>query len=110
VDHDCLLPLDVPSPPSTIGWDDIIGYVYEAGDRKGGDLHVWLADEFHRRFRFLQQPPEWIQGPPHWPMVDNRPMVFLGQFDVNGYFHDAASVYVFHDGETGRYETMDQVY
>jgi hypothetical protein len=81
----------------------------EAGNLEGKALQTWLKDAFRKRFKFAKKPPKWIQGA-NWPINENGPLVFLGQFDVNDYFHDAASVYVFHDPVKGTCETIIQVF
>jgi hypothetical protein len=81
----------------------------DAPHAEGKQLQVWLTEEFRNRFRFVKKPPKWIQSA-NWPINENGPLVFLGQFDVNNYFHDAAAVYVFHDAKTGVCKTIIQVY
>jgi hypothetical protein len=79
-----------------------------AGGRQGSKLREWLSEELLRRFRYIAEPPQWIQSPA-WPIGPNGPLVFLGQLDVNDYFHDSAAVFVFHDPGTGTCETVIQV-
>lgn len=65
-------------------------------------LETWLSTELPRRFPALGFRPQWLQGS-EWPVVDGRPMVFVGQIDlsisenpsVGEWFHDDTSVYVF---------------
>ena len=76
--------------------------------RTGASLKVWLREELERRFRFVSAPPVWLQGPA-WPIGPNGPLVFLGQIDVPGYFHDHARAYVFHDPVDNTYTTKVQV-
>jgi hypothetical protein len=80
-----------------------------AGDRTGTALRKWLRAELLARFRYVKKPPRWIQSP-RWPIGPSGPLVFLGQIDVDNYFHDAATVYVFHDQATGQCETLIQCY
>ena len=80
----------------------------DANKRSGVELREWLKERLLKEFRFASQPPEWIQNP-EWPIVEGRPLVFLGQLEVEGYFHDEAAVYVFHDPETGECQTVIQV-
>jgi hypothetical protein len=80
-----------------------------AAGRSGSELKQWLAAELTSRFRYINQPPTWIQSP-DWPIGDNGPLVFLGQLEIKDYFHDDASAYVFHDQVTGCCETVVQVY
>jgi hypothetical protein len=80
-----------------------------AGSRSCDELREWLADELLKRFQYVSKPPKWIQSP-SWPIGRNGPLVFLGQLNVNDYFHDAATIYVFHDQTTGEFQTVCQVY
>lgn len=64
-----------------------------------------------RWFRWLDQPPRWIQDS-EWQYSGGKPMVFLGQFDVParvGLFHDEASIYVFMDETSGEIKTVTQL-
>ena len=79
-----------------------------AAGLSGKELAEWLRGEVKRRFRFVSKPPEWIQNPA-WPIGENGPLVFLGQFAVKDYFHDEARVYVFHCPETGDCTTIIQM-
>jgi hypothetical protein len=80
-----------------------------APELKKTALKAWLRARLLEMFRCASKPPRWIQGS-RWPIRDNRPLVFLGQFAVKDYFHDEAAVYVFHDPETGECETVIQVF
>jgi hypothetical protein len=80
-----------------------------AGQRSGDELRSWLQKEFGRRFRYVGEPPRWIQSP-NWPISENGPLVFLGQLEVHGYFHDDAAVYVFFDEAVGTCQSIVQVY
>lgn len=81
----------------------------DASGRTGTELEEWLANEFRARFRYVSTPPRWIQSP-SWPIGETGPLLFLGQFELNNYFHDDAAVYVFHDPNDGSCETVIQVY
>lgn len=79
-----------------------------AGGRSGQELAGWLRGEVERRFRFVSEPPKWVQSPA-WPIGESGPLVFLGQFTVEHYFHDVACVFVFHCQETDSCTTVIQV-
>ena len=79
----------------------------KAGDRSGKELRSWLTDELKKHYRFVKKPPVWIQGA-HWPQGGEGPMVFLGQLDIEDYFHDNSSVYVFIDESSGQTQTLIQ--
>jgi hypothetical protein len=81
----------------------------ESGGRTGSELREWLSQKLLERFKCVDKPPRWIQSP-CWPIGEDGPMVFLGQMEIEHYFHDLATAYVFHDPSTGRCETIIQVY
>lgn len=90
--------------------DYVLNYMLpDARALEGEFLKEWLQQEFKKRFRYVTEPPHWIQSP-DWIMNENRPLIFLGQFDVEGFFHDTATVYTFYDEHTGSCETLIQVY
>jgi hypothetical protein len=80
-----------------------------AGGRTGDELKSWLTRELLHRYRCASKPPEWIQSPV-WPHGDAGPLVFLGQLEVAGYFHDYGTVYVFHDQATGECQSILQCF
>ena len=69
---------------------------------------AWLRQRILELFRYVKRPPRWIQSPA-WPMGKAGPMVFLGQMPVDGYFHDTAAAYIFHDPATGECTSIIQV-
>jgi hypothetical protein len=83
-------------------------FLSRAGQRSGRELRDWLRAELVKAFRYVAKPPKWIQSPA-WPVGPNGPLVFLGQVEVDEYFHDVAAVYVFHDRATGECTTVMQV-
>ena len=80
----------------------------EKPNLEGAPLQEWIRQKLLERFRFAVEPPTWIQSP-QWPIGPNGPYVFLGQLELSGYFHDEASIYVFHDPKTGEFVTIAQV-
>lgn len=80
-----------------------------AGERRGDELQEWLAEQLRERYRYVSKPPEWIQDP-SWPHGAAGPLVFLGQLEVAGYFHDLATVYVFHDQANGECQSIIQCF
>ncbi len=79
-----------------------------AGDRSGKELEHWVQDQLLERFRYVNEPPNWIQSE-DWPINENGPLVFLGEMEVENYFHDDARVYVFYDEASATCETILQV-
>ncbi len=97
------------------GWLDVVESDYflkevlpDAGKRTGDDLRQWIYNQLLERFQCVQEPPHWIQSP-EWPIKENGPLVFLGQVNVEGYFHDDAAAYVFYDATNGACDTILQV-
>jgi len=81
----------------------------EADRCEGDELRAWLRKKLLERFKCADRPPEWIQSP-CWPVNKNGPLVFLGQMDIENYFHDLATAYVFHDPVSGECKTIIQVF
>lgn len=70
-----------------------------------------IKNNFASLFKFQSKPPKWIQSP-DWIIKNDKPLFFLGQFDIKNcnLFHDDGSVYLFVDTETGEIETVKQFY
>jgi hypothetical protein len=81
----------------------------EAAGRTGLELRMWLTEQLLEKYRYVSKPPEWVQDP-CWPHGATGPLVFLGQLEVAGYFHDFGTVYVFHDPATGECQTIIQCF
>jgi hypothetical protein len=96
------------------GWLDVDAkwlqdeLVVKSGGLTGDALKTWLHTQLIKRFRYVSEPPDWIQSP-SWPISANGPLVFLGQVEVLKYFHDEAAAYVFHDPVSGECTTVIQV-
>lgn len=78
-----------------------------AEGRAGKVLKEWVKAEILQAFKYVTKPPSWLQSP-SWPIRDGRPLVFLGQIKVDNYFHDTASIYIFHDPSTNKTENVVQ--
>ena len=76
--------------------------------QKKEERKAWLRQRLLELFRYVKHPPRWLQSPA-WPISDSGPLVFLGQFNIDDYFHDTAAVYVFHDPATGECKSVVQV-
>lgn len=63
-------------------------------------------------FRWIGEPPDWLQDS-EWQFADDgQPMVFVGQLVIPagaGVFHDEAQVFVFIDPSSGEMKTVTQV-
>ena len=69
---------------------------------------AWLKVRVREDFRYVKNPPEWIQSPA-WPVGRDGPMIFMGQIEVEDFFHDEAAIYIFYDPATGCCESIIQV-
>ena len=74
---------------------------------KKSERTQWLRATLLELFRYAKKPPRWLQAPA-WPIGPQGPLVFLGQLAVDGYFHDEAAVYVFHDARTNECRSILQ--
>jgi hypothetical protein len=72
------------------------------------DALKMLKEKLLSDFTFIKRAPKWIQSPA-WPIVDKVPLVFLGQIDIDNYFHDTAAAYLFYDPKNGSSETIIQI-
>jgi hypothetical protein len=75
--------------------------------KTGKDLESALKQSIEDRFKYLSQPPTWLQAPA-WPIKNGRPLVFVGQLDTTPIRHDSACLYVFYDADAGTFETVEQ--
>ena len=80
----------------------------DAVDRSGEELKQWVQDQLSERFRYANEPPNWIQNQ-DWPINENGPLVFLAEVEVGNYFHDDARAYVFYDEASITCETILQI-
>lgn len=78
-----------------------------SGGRQGKELELFLKETVKQDFPCLGKRPGWLQEP-QWPIVDGKPLVFVGQLDLGAMFHDTARVYVFVDPGTQRVSTVIQ--
>ncbi len=55
-----------------------------------------IKEKINVLFKFHKKSPKWIQSP-NWPIENNRPLYFLGQFEIKdcNLFHDNGYVYLF---------------
>lgn len=81
--------------------------VEERKNLSSKELQAWLKEKIKIDFRYLKVPPKWLQSPA-WPMVDGKPMVFLGQLDISELSHDNAQAYLFFDEGKQSFYTVTQ--
>ena len=68
-----------------------------------------LKQRLETAFPCAGKPPTWMQSP-DWPIVNGKPLVFVGQLamDLPAVFHDSGMVYVFYSPDDGSFETVSQ--
>lgn len=67
-----------------------------------------LQESLLKDFKCVNSQPKWIQSPA-WPIVEGEPLIFLGQIEIEKYFHDTAAAYIFHNPKDDSIETVIQV-
>ncbi len=79
--------------------------------KSNAELKKEVKERFLELFRYQIKPPKWIQNP-NWIIKNNKPLFFLGQFEIKNcdIFHDDGAVYLFVDEETCEIETVKQLY
>lgn len=77
--------------------------------RSGEELQDWLKEQFLKKFKYVSEPPEWLQNPEWLFSSEGEPLIFFGQITVEHFFHDEAAVYVFYNPKTNNCETIIQV-
>lgn len=55
-----------------------------------------VKETINALFKYHKKPPKWIQNP-NWPIENNKPLFFLGQYEIKdcNVFHDNGCVYLF---------------
>lgn len=80
----------------------------KAPNLKRSEQKKWIKNKIKEMFKYDSKPPRWLQNP-EWLIVNNKPLTFLCQQNINNFFHDMATVYVFIDEESGELRTLLQV-
>lgn len=75
--------------------------------KSGKDLENALKKDIATNFQCINKKPKWLQSP-QWPIEDNIPLVFIGQFDISEIRHDVSSLYVFYNKKKNNYTTIEQ--
>lgn len=76
--------------------------VEEAGPLRGKALRTVVLEQISERFRCLGKRPRWRQAP-DWQFNDaHEPMIFVGQFELSGLYHDESTAYIFADPASRR--------
>ncbi|MEQ4618019.1 MAG: hypothetical protein ABN482_08220 [Corticimicrobacter sp.] len=73
----------------------------------GNKRRSWLKQQIVDKFRYVKRPPKWLQAP-EWPISETGPLIFLGQLNIDEYFHDNTAVYLFLDPQTGTHQVVTQ--
>jgi hypothetical protein len=82
--------------------------LFKSPKLKRSELKKWIKNRIKEMFKYASKPPRWLQNP-QWLIANNKPLTFLCQQNINNYFHDMATVYVFIDEESGELRTVLQV-
>ena len=79
--------------------------------QKKGELKKIMKEKFKSMFQYHKRPPSWIQSA-EWPIVNDKPLYFLGQYEIKdcNVFHDNGYVYIFVDKESKNIKTVTQLY
>lgn len=99
--------LDVQPRWLDVKGDEMKGLLAAVADVPEDSRRVQLKALIKERYRYLRQPPRWLQSP-QWPLVEQRAAVFVGQLDVSALHHDTANLYVFVDELSGNVVTVTQ--
>lgn len=76
-------------------------------NEKGKNLEKALKLQIKKDFKFLKNRPKWLQSP-EWPIINNKPLFFIGQIDITEIRHDTSYLYIFWDVHTQKYTTLEQ--
>lgn len=77
--------------------------------RSGKELQDWLKEQFLKKFKYVSEPPNWLQNPEWLFSTEGEPLIFFGQITIGHFFHGEAVVYVFYNPKTNSCETVIQV-
>ncbi|HLX64163.1 MAG TPA: hypothetical protein VKX17_23015 [Planctomycetota bacterium] len=98
-------------PLGSVEIEDYFVNLLNEYDGMDSEFAAWVRPQLSCWFVCFGSLPRWIQTA-NWPVVDSRPMVFVGQIDIpaaTSPFHDEASFYLFYDPPTGDTRTIIQV-
>ncbi|MBB5646121.1 hypothetical protein [Pedobacter cryoconitis] len=75
------------------------------------DKKQFIKQRYAELFKYQTKPPQWIQHP-DWLIKNDKPLFFLGQFEIKNcnLFNDDGCIYLFIDTGTGAVETVKQFY
>jgi hypothetical protein len=80
-----------------------------ASNLSEGQMKKAIKERLNEHFRYVDKPPRWIQNP-DWPICEDRPLVFVGQLEIDApeHFHDKGAAYLFFDPTKGDFRTVTQ--
>lgn len=78
-----------------------------AGDKKGKILETFLREKIKSDFRYMKNPPKWLQAP-QWLYNNDEPLLFINQIDITNIRHDDAQLYVFLDEKNNEFYLTEQ--
>lgn len=68
-----------------------------------------IRQKIKEDFRYIKKPPKWIQSP-NWLFENAKPLVFVGELEMTGLFHDISKIYVFINEDSMEIKTVIQSY
>lgn len=46
------------------------------------ETNAWIRSRLAVEYRWVDEPPEWIEAEPSWPFHHGKPMVFITQYEI----------------------------
>lgn len=94
------------------GWIDIPDWYMEkllkiSEGRRGKELEKFLKDQVKQDFRYITNPPNWLQSP-QWVYEKEKPLLFIDQVDITKIRHDTARLYIFLDETNQKFSLVEQ--
>ncbi|EDQ7228055.1 hypothetical protein XL92_001453 [Salmonella enterica subsp. enterica] len=75
--------------------------------KSGKELENALKKDIASNFQCIDKKPKWLQSP-CWPIENNTPLIFIGQFNISKIRHDESFIYVFYNKKENNYITLEQ--
>lgn len=94
------------------GWIDIPDWYMEkllkiSEGRRGKELEQFLKDQVKQDFRYITNPPKWLQSP-QWVYGKEKPLLFIDQVDITKIRQDTARLYIFLDETNQKFSLVEQ--
>lgn len=81
------------------------------GSKSKAQIKKEIKNRFRDLFQSQKKPPRWIQSP-QWPIVDEKPLFFMGQIVIKDcqFYHDDGEMYIFINPEHMEEVVIKQFY